>query len=83
MEERGVGAVFGREDRTFQEIRERSLKEWLDEMEVHEDVNVRGGVRLAKEYVAYLKEQVAFLEEKNKLKDEYLKRLAQRAKEKE
>ena len=45
------------EDNTYNDIREKSLMQWLDDMEKHEDVAVRGGVKLAKEYFCYLKEE--------------------------
>lgn len=37
--------MFNREDNTYNEIREKSLFQWLDEMEKHEDIAVRGGVK--------------------------------------
>lgn len=67
--------LFGQEDNTYNDIREKSLMQWLDEMEQHEDVVVRGGVKLAKEYLAHLKQEVTELENKNKLKDEYLRKM--------
>lgn len=67
--------MFIREDNTYRDIREKSLLQWLDEMQEHEDVAVRGGVRLAKDYVAYLKGEIRKLEDENKLKEEYLKKL--------
>lgn len=67
--------LFGQEDNIYNDIRERSLMQWLDEMEQHEDVVVRGGVKLAKEYFAHLKQEVTELENKNKLKDEYLRKM--------
>ena len=33
--------MFGRPDHTYNDIREKSLMQWLDEMEQHEDVAVR------------------------------------------
>ena len=41
--------MFLNEDTTYNDIRERSLLQWLDEMERHEDVAVRGGVKLCRE----------------------------------
>ena len=49
--------MFKQEDTTFNDIREKSLLQWLDEMEQHEDIAVRGGVRLCREYVQYLKDK--------------------------
>ena len=48
--------MFIKEDTTYNDIREKSLMSWLDEMEEHEDIAVRGGVRLCREYMQYLKE---------------------------
>ena len=50
-------AMFFKEDTTFNDIRDKSLQQWLDEMEQHEDVAVRGGVKLTREYVQYLKDE--------------------------
>ncbi len=47
--------MFNREDNTYNEIREKSLFQWLDEMEKHEDIAVRGGVKLTREYIQHLK----------------------------
>ena len=68
--------MFGREDNTYNEIREKSLMQWLDEMERHEDVAVRGGVRLCREYMEYLKTQNDRLKEENEVKKEYVRKLA-------
>ena len=51
-------AMFFKEDTTFNDIRDKSLQQWLDEMEQHEDVAVRGGVKLTREYVQYLKDEI-------------------------
>ena len=39
--------MFGRPDHTYNDIREKSLMQWLDEMEQHPDIAVHGGVKLA------------------------------------
>lgn len=67
--------MFMPEDNTFNEIREKSIRQWLQEMSNHEDVAVRGGVKVTTDYLDDLKKKIALLEEKNKLKDEYLKKL--------
>lgn len=63
------------EDNTYNEIREKSVRQWLQEMSAHEDIAVRGGVKVTTEYLDELKRQIAVLEEKNALKDTYLKKL--------
>lgn len=70
--------MFNREDNTYNEIREKSLFQWLDEMENHEDIAVRGGVKLTREYIQHLKDENKRLEEQNKLKNEYLKKVVGR-----
>ena len=70
--------MFGKEDTTYNDIREKSLLQWLDEMERHEDVAVRGGVKLCREYMQYLKDKNEKLKEENELKNSYLKKMSKR-----
>ena len=72
--------MFIKEDNTYHDIREKSLLQWLAEMELHEDIAVRGGVKLCREYMQYLKERNKKLEEENELKNQYLKKMAQKIK---
>lgn len=60
-------------DNTYNDIRDKSLNQWLDEMAEHEDIAVRGGVRLAKDYIAYLKTENERLESEIALRNKYLK----------
>ena len=53
MWKEGRMKMFNREDNTYNEIREKSLFQWLDEMEKHEDIAVRGGVKLTREYIQH------------------------------
>lgn len=71
--------MFIKEDNTYNDIREKSIKQWLQEMSVHEDVAVRGGVKVTEDYLDYLKRQIQELEQKNRLKDEYLKKMREKA----
>ena len=59
----------------YQDIREKSLMQWLDEMEQHEDIAVRGGVKLAREYAQSLQKEIENLKSENELKKEYMKKL--------
>ena len=70
--------MFKIKDHTYRDLRERSLLQWLDDMEAHEDMTVRGGVRLCREYLAYLEEQNRRLKEENELKNSYMRKLAQK-----
>ena len=75
--------MFTRPDNTYNDIREKSLMQWLDEMEQHEDLAVSGGVKLAREYVQHLKDEIKRqeirrLEEENRLKAQYLKKMKEK-----
>ena len=65
-------------DNTFNEIRSRSLMKWLEDMENHEDVEVRGGVRLCREYLMHLMNENDRLKQENELKNSYLKKMAEK-----
>ena len=49
-------------------------------MSEHPDLAVRGGVKVTLDYIDYLKQEIRRLEETNKLKDEYLKKLKSQTK---
>ena len=70
--------MFIKEDNTYNDIREKSLMQWLAEMEAHPDVAVRGGVKLCREYMQYLKEKNERLKEENELKNQYLRKVSKR-----
>ncbi len=70
--------MFIKDDNTYNEIREKSLLQWLDEMEQHEDIAVRGGVKLCREYMQYLADKNEKLQEENELKNRYLKKMSKR-----
>ena len=67
--------MFQIEDNTFRDLREKSLLQWLEEMEQHEDLTVRGGVRLCRDYIQYLKDENSRLKELNELKNTYLRKM--------
>lgn len=70
--------MFIKEDNTYNDIREKSLLQWLEEMEQHEDIAVRGGVKLCREYLKYLAEQNDKLKQEKELKNTYLRKLSKR-----
>ena len=72
--------MFIKDDNTYNEIREKSLNRWLDEMEKHEDIAVRGGVKLTREYVLHLKAEIERLKGENELKNSYLKKMSKKSK---
>ncbi|MBQ6887189.1 MAG: hypothetical protein IJN54_06720 [Lachnospiraceae bacterium] len=70
--------MFIKDDNTYNDIREKSLLQWLNEMEQHEDIAVRGGVKLCREYMQYLADKNEKLQEENELKNRYLKKMSKR-----
>ena len=73
--------MFEIEDNTYNEIREKSVRQWLEEMSEHEDVAVRCGVKVTLEYLEYLKDEIRELKESNELKKTYLKKLKEKQRE--
>ncbi len=67
--------MFFHEDYTFENLRERSVEQWLGDIEGHEDLLVRGGVKVTREYIEDLKKQIENLKRSNALKDQFLKQL--------
>ena len=67
------------EDNTYNELRENAIRKWLEDMSGHEDVAVRGGVKVTQEYLEDLKRQIRELEEKCALKDAYLKKMKEKS----
>lgn len=65
-------------DNTYNEIREKSLNQWLHEMEMHEDVAVRCGVKLCRDYMQHLADENMKLMAENELKNDYLRKLKER-----
>jgi len=47
-----------------------------DDKKLVEDITVRGGVKLCREYMQYLKEENERLKKENELKNYYLKRVS-------
>ena len=72
--------MFRIEDNTFRDLRERSLMQWLEEMEAHDDMTVRGGVRLCREYIQSLMDENSRLKEQNNLTQSYLRKMASKNK---
>ena len=70
--------MFIQPDHTYRDIQEKSFQQWLDEMEQHEDLAVSGGVKLAREYVQYLKDEIGRLRHENEVKNAYLKKLREK-----
>ena len=67
--------MYFTEKSEYNDIREKSLTQWLDEMEKHPDIAVRGGVKLTREYVQYLQDEITNLKKENELKAQYMKKL--------
>ena len=67
--------MFGKEDTTYNDIRRKSLMQWLDDMEKHEDVAVRCGIKLNREYILHLEKEIENMKHEIAIRDEYLKKL--------
>lgn len=67
--------MFGKEDNTFNELRDKSIMQWLEDMSSHDEVAVRGGVKVTRDYIEDLKHKIRSLENENALKDKYLKKM--------
>ena len=67
--------MFIQDDNTYNDICKRSLEQWLQDMEAHEDVAVHGGVKLCRDYMKQLEDRIKRLEEENELKNRYLKKV--------
>lgn len=49
--------------------------EWLGRMSEHDDPRVRSGARMTEDYIRSLRDRIAYLEDRNNLKDRYLQRM--------
>lgn len=67
--------MFMREDNTYNEMRKHSAMQWLTELLDSEDIVNKNGAKLTIEHIEYLNKKMKELEDKNALKDEFLKKL--------
>lgn len=67
--------MFEKEDKTFNNLLENSVNDWLSQISKHDDLAVKGGVKATREYIESLKRQIDRLSDENKLKDSYLKKI--------
>ena len=65
-----------KEDNTFNDIRKRSVEQWLNDIEDNADLVVRGGVKVIREYIEYPESEIERLKDENNLKNTYLKKAA-------
>ena len=70
--------MWVKEDNTCNDIRRRSVEQWLQEIENNDDLVVRGGVKVTREYIEYLETEIDRLKEENQLKNGYLKKAAEK-----
>ncbi|MDO5410106.1 MAG: hypothetical protein Q4F21_06575 [Lachnospiraceae bacterium] len=70
-----------REDNTYNDIREKSLMSWLEQVQKEGSYNDACGAKLAQEYIEFLKKKIHILEEKNELKEQFLKHMKQKLNE--
>lgn len=67
--------MYFAEKSEYNDIREKALVQWLSEMEQHPDIAVRGGVKLTREYICHLEDEIEKLKSENRCKAEYLRKI--------
>lgn len=67
--------MFSREDNTYNDMIEKSTMQWLEALGEGEDVVNKHGAKLTIEYIEHLNKRIKELEDKNALKDEFLRKL--------
>lgn len=67
--------MFGREDNTYNSMIEKSTMQWLEEVVTSEDLVNKHGAKLTIEYIEHLNKRIKDLEDANKLKDEFLRKM--------
>ncbi|MDO5517914.1 MAG: hypothetical protein Q4F66_10185 [Clostridium sp.] len=66
-----------KEDNTYNEMKGRTILNWLNgQIEAGDKIN-SSGAKVTLEYIDYLNRKIKALEDKNALKDEYLKKIKQ------
>jgi len=70
--------MFFHEDNTYNEIREKSMMQWLNELAQSEDIVNRGGARLTLDYLESLNRKIKALEDENALKEKYMRKMKEK-----
>lgn len=73
-----VVIVYIKDDNIYSEMRKNSAVQWLTELTSSDDVVNKHGAKLTLEHIEALNKKIKELEDKNALKDEFLKRLKQK-----
>lgn len=71
----GEQIMFGREDNTYNEMIKNSTLHWLNEVLESDDVVNKNGAKVTIEHIEYLNKKIKELEDKNALKDQFLKKI--------
>lgn len=67
--------MFFKEDQTYGQMKQDSVTCWLKALVGGNDLVNRQGAKVTLEHIESLNRRIKELEDKNRLKDEYLKRL--------
>ena len=70
--------MYIKEDNTYRQMKQDSAMQWLNELINCEDVVNRQGAKVTIEHIEALNKKIKELEDKNALKDEYLKKFKQK-----
>lgn len=73
-----VVSVYIKDDNIYSEMRKNSAVQWLTDLTSSDDVVNKHGAKLTLEHIEALNKKIKELEDKNALKDEFLKRLKQK-----
>lgn len=71
--------MFGREDYTYSQMKKDSAIDWLNQLLTSKDVINRHGAKITLDHIETLNRRIKELEDKNALKDQYLKKLKSKA----
>lgn len=71
--------MFVKEDHTYSQMKQDSAIDWLKQLLTCEDVVNRHGAKITLDHIETLNRRIKELEDKNALKDQYLKKLKSKA----
>lgn len=72
--------MYFKEDHTYTDMRKNAAIQWLNGLLECEDLVNKNSAKVALQHIEYLNKQIKELEDKNALKDEFLKRLKNKVK---
>ncbi|MEG2338704.1 MAG: hypothetical protein RSB66_06445 [Clostridium sp.] len=71
--------MFIKQDETYNEMRKKSAVQWLTELVEQGDMVNKSGARITIEHIEHLNKKIKELQDSNALKDEFLKKMKNKA----